>query len=135
MKKEDTLNIVKYRIELAYNTIKESESHLSNGFLNTAMNRVYYAGFYIVSALAAIDHFSTSKHKKLIGYFNKEYIKTGKITKEAGEILNLAYENRQAADYQDFITLTKTQIEDYRVRMTKLIEQVDFIIKEKLKNL
>lgn len=40
MDKQGILNIVKYRTELAYDTIKESESHLANGFLNTAITQI-----------------------------------------------------------------------------------------------
>jgi uncharacterized protein (UPF0332 family) len=42
---------IRYRIERAYKTLLEVESHLSNGFWNTAINRMYYACFYAVSAL------------------------------------------------------------------------------------
>ncbi|MGE5399600.1 MAG: HEPN domain-containing protein [Ignavibacteriales bacterium] len=90
---------------------------LANGFLSTAMNSIYYAGFYIVSALAALDNFSTAKHKQLIGYFNKEYINSGRIDPEIGKILRTAYDRRQAADYHDFVTLTKLD----RVRKIPLI--------------
>ena len=135
MEKEELINIVNYRVETSYSAINESESHLSNGFLNTAMNRVYYAGFYIVSALAALDNFSTAKHKQLIGYFNREYINSGRVDPEVGKILRTSYDRRQAADYHDFVYLTKTQIDDYRVRMAEFIKQVDLIIKEKLKAL
>jgi len=45
MEKEELINIVNYRVETSYSAIKESESHLANGFLSTAMNRIYYAGF------------------------------------------------------------------------------------------
>ncbi|MEI7813120.1 MAG: HEPN domain-containing protein [Ignavibacteria bacterium] len=134
MDKEELINIVNYRIETSYGAIKESESHLSLGFLSTAMNRIYYAGFYIVSALAVLDNFSTAKHKQLIGYFNKEYISSGKITPEDGKILRTAYDRRQAADYHDFVTLTKTQIDEYRLRMAEFIRQVDLIIQQKLKD-
>jgi uncharacterized protein (UPF0332 family) len=132
MQPDDLHSIVAYRIESSYSAIKETESHLENGFLSTAMNRVYYAGFYIISALAAIDGFSTAKHKQLIGYINKEYIKTGKIDPEIGKILTIAYDRRVAADYHDFVTLTKTQINEYRLRMLDFIKAVELLIKEKL---
>ena len=99
------------------------------------MNRIYYAGFYIISTLAVIDGFSTARHKQLIGYFNKEYIKSGKIDAEVGKIMKIAYDRRVAADYHDFVSLTKTQINEYRIRMLEFIEHVEIIIKEKLSNI
>jgi uncharacterized protein (UPF0332 family) len=132
MLEEDIKSIVKYRIETSLAAIEESESHLNNGYLNTAMNRIYYAGFYIVSALAAIDNFPTSKHKQLIGYFNKEYIKSGIMDPETGKILRKSYERRQAADYHDYVYLTKSQIEEYKTAMTEFIKSVQEIIMKKL---
>ena len=42
---------IRYRLERAKETLLEVNSHLSNGFWNTAINRMYYACFYAVSAL------------------------------------------------------------------------------------
>jgi uncharacterized protein (UPF0332 family) len=60
---------INYRRSKAFNTLSEIEYLLNNNLLANAMNRIYYSGFYIVSALLLIDDFSTSKHKQLIGYF------------------------------------------------------------------
>jgi len=132
MEKEELLSIVTYRVDQAKGSIEESESHLKNGFLTTAMNRIYYAGFYIVSALAALEDFPTAKHKQLIGWFNKEYLKTGKVDREVGKILRKAYDRRMAADYHDFVYLTRSQIDEYRIEMKKFIEEVHLIIQGKI---
>ena len=66
--------LIKYRISRANETIKEAESAFNNNFLFNAENRIYYAIFYIVSALALKHGFSTSKHHQLLGWFNKEFV-------------------------------------------------------------
>jgi len=132
--KEALRDIVAYRIKTSRETLNEIEIHLQNGFLATAMNRLYYSGFYIISALALLDNFPTSKHKQLIGWFNKEYLKTGKINPEKGKILRKAYERRQSSDYHDFVTLTKSQIEEYYSKMKDFVNVVEEVIKEKLNN-
>jgi uncharacterized protein (UPF0332 family) len=98
------------------------------------MNRIYYSGFYIVSALALFDDFSTSKHKQLIGCFKREYIKTNKIEQKIGDFFEKAYENRIVTDYHDFVYLTKTEIQEYYLGMQTFIEEVDKIIQSKMKN-
>ncbi|MBD3308314.1 hypothetical protein GF339_17905 [candidate division KSB3 bacterium] len=50
------------------------------------MNRIYYAMFYAVSALALLQGFSTSSHAQLRGYFNREFVKTGIISIELGRL-------------------------------------------------
>ena len=51
MTDEQRYDIVAYRIEAAKSFIPEIESHIQNGFYNTAMNRMYYACFSAASAL------------------------------------------------------------------------------------
>lgn len=47
---EQRVDIVKYRLENAMNTLSEVKSHRENGFYNTAVNRMYYACYYAVRA-------------------------------------------------------------------------------------
>lgn len=58
----DKENLIRYRIERAKETIKEAEDDISKNFLHSAENRIYYAIFYSVLALAIKNDFSTSKH-------------------------------------------------------------------------
>jgi uncharacterized protein (UPF0332 family) len=60
-----------------------------NRFNNSTIQQKIDSEFTIIKiALLLLDGFSTSKHRQLIGYFNKEYINTGKIPVDIGEILN-----------------------------------------------
>lgn len=132
IKKQDKKSIARYRIENAFAAIGEVETHLQNGFLSTAMNRIYYSGFYIISALAVLEGFSTSKHRQLIGYFNKNYINTGILEADVAYIINVAFEKRKISDYGDFVTITKSQIEEYYSAMQAFIDRVKVIIDKKL---
>lgn len=53
---------IKYRMDRAKETILEVQTHISNGFWNTAINRMYYACFYAVSALLAKHEIDISSH-------------------------------------------------------------------------
>ena len=55
----------------AQDAILAAESNFENGFYSTCQNRLYYAIFYIVTALAYKNNFVTSKHSQLMGWFNK----------------------------------------------------------------
>lgn len=75
MKNNSVVDLVKYRREKSFETLKEINILLEQKLFSLAMNRVYYAGFYVVSALLLLDNFSTSKHKQLIGEFTlKRYL-------------------------------------------------------------
>jgi len=62
--------LIKYRLERSLETISEVEHAIQNNHLHLAANRIYYAIFYAVSALAAKNNFSTSKHFTLLSWFN-----------------------------------------------------------------
>ena len=82
------IDIVEYRRSKAFETLEEIQKLLKQNMLALAMNRVYYAGFYIVSSLSVLDGKKFSKHKMLIGYFNKEYLKSEIVDRNLGRILN-----------------------------------------------
>ncbi len=117
---------------MSFAALEEANLLVANKYLNAAMNRIYYAGYYIVSALAVIDGKSPKKHKGLIGYFHKEYIHAGIIDGETGKILKKAFENRMAVDYGDFVTITKSQNEEYLKNMRKFVEEVKELIDNKI---
>ncbi len=86
-----------------------------------AVNRIYYGMFYSILALALKFNFETSKHQQLIGWFNKEFIRTGFIEKDFGRILRDAYENRTSGDYDSFVVF------DMETVSALFSEMIDFI--------
>ena len=85
------------------NAISSAISNFENKYYSTCQNRLYYAIFYIVSALAYKNDFITSKHAQLMGWFNKEYIYKNKIFDEKlFQIYKEAFADRQKSDY-DFM--------------------------------
>jgi hypothetical protein len=133
MKERPLGDYIQYKRDRAFEALDDIKKMIDNKMLSAAMNRIYYAGFYIVGALLLLDGFSTSKHRQLIGYFNKEYIKTGKVPLDVGEILDESYNNRVASDYHDFVFLTKTQVEEFYNQMKEFVGFIDRMIQDRLK--
>lgn len=79
--------------------LQEAEINIKTNCLQSAQNRLYYAVFYAVSALAKSKGFITSKHSQLLGWFNREYVKTGLSPKETAKIYVEIFEFRQKSDY------------------------------------
>lgn len=48
---ESRAAIVNYRLERAYETLKEADYNTAGGYYNAAVNRLYYACYYAASAL------------------------------------------------------------------------------------
>jgi len=120
--------IIKYRLERSKMTINEAKIAIENNQLFLAENRIYYSIFYIVSALAIKNNFSTSKHTQLIGWFNKNFVSTDKVSKEIGEIYKTAFENRQEGDYEDFTTFELEDVKRDFFNMLRFIEEIEKLL-------
>lgn len=97
MTPEQRFDVVLYRM------LVEIGDHIERGYYNTAMNRMYYACFYAVSALLLHEEIDGVKtHEGVRQMFGKYFILTGKLPKEWGRFYTIIYNNRSAADYEDF---------------------------------
>ena len=124
--------LIKYRISRAKETIEDATVALENERLHSAENRIYYSIFYLVSALALKDGFSTSKHGQLLGWFNKNYVKTGIVSSSIGKIYADAFANRQESDYQDLIILKPEDVKRHYSEMLTFINNVEKILSDKI---
>lgn len=114
--------LINYRIEQAKSAISEVEILIEQNLLTLAINRIYYGMFYMLLALALKNGFKTSKHNQLIGWFNKEFIKTGKIETKFGKIVNKGFEDRTDGDYGIFIQFEKEEV------LLKLSDMKEFVL-------
>jgi uncharacterized protein (UPF0332 family) len=102
--------LIDSRIQQAHETISEAEFQINNNYLRIAVNRIYYGMFYILLALALRNNYKTSKHQQLIGWFNKEFVKTGKVDVNVGRIIHKAFEDRSDSDYGIFVEFEKEEV-------------------------
>ena len=91
--------LVKYRLEQADESLQAAEALIKEGLLASAVNRAYYAMFYSVLALLALEKKETSKHSGAISLFDKDYVKTEMFPKELSKWLHEAFDLRQRSDY------------------------------------
>ena len=110
MKDDEKNALIEHRISKAIATIDEVDFLISNKKLLLAVNRIYYGMFYILSALSLKYDFSTSKHQQLIGWFNKEFVATGKVEPKYGKIIHNAFSNRSTGDYDDFADFEEDEV-------------------------
>lgn len=124
----DKKDLIKYRIERSKETIEDARIALGNSRLHNAENRIYYAMFYIVSALACYSDFSTSSHNKLIGWFNKNYVHAGIVPKEFGKIYRRQFESRMESDYDDYIRLEYEDVKNDYENALRFISEIEKLI-------
>jgi len=61
---ESIHGLLNYRIQRSKETLREARLMIDEGYLNGAINRLYYACYYIVSALLIRTVF---QHKHMVG--------------------------------------------------------------------
>ena len=125
IEKDNKQDLANYRIKQANDTIEVVELLIRNERYPSAVNRIYYGMFYSLLALALKSEFESSKHQQLIGWFNKEFIKTKKIDTDFGRILKISYENRTKGDYDSFIEFDKEQVLQLFEEMKRFIVEIE----------
>jgi len=82
-------------------------------------------------ALAIKNNYSTSKHHQLMGWFNRTFVKTGKVKTEIGRIYLTALEKRTKGDYEDMKVFTLEEDEVDFKEMIRFVQVVERLINEK----
>ena len=103
MNQQDREELIGYRITKAKDTLQEVNLHIENELWNTAVNRLYYACYYAVSALLIDKKIKTKSHKGVRQMFGLHYVKPGLIDKNLAKFFTDLYDLRQTWDYDDFI--------------------------------
>ena len=121
----DKSELIHYRIEQAKRTLIDIEVLVQNKLYKIAVNRIYYGMFYMLLALALKYDFKTSKHQQLLGWFNRNFISTGKIDMKFGKIVNDAFENRSDSDYGIFVEFSKDDVSTMLEDMKSFVEELE----------
>lgn len=111
MTPKERAEYVKYRIESAYKTYNAAKLLADNGYWNSAVNRLYYAVFYAVNALLVFNEIQTKSHSAIKQQLSFHFIKTGKLSKEYGKLLDQLFDLRQKGDYDNFFEYSKEDVE------------------------
>jgi uncharacterized protein (UPF0332 family) len=109
---EERKAIVEYRLENAENTLNEIPIHIANDLWNTAVNRLYYACFYAVTALLIKNGIETQTHSGARTMLSLHFTKEGKLSIRHNKFYTDMYESRQTGDYADFIYFDKETVVD-----------------------
>ena len=101
---------------------------LKNTIFTAAINRIYYSMFYALSALAISEGFQTGKHAQLIGWFNKTYIRTGRIDQCYSKIISQAFDKRMLGDYADLPEFSESEVEIMITESNDFIKMIEQIL-------
>lgn len=125
MSYQQVIQLARYRIQQAKDTLKEAEILAGEQSWRGAINRAYYAMFYAVLALTVVKGFSTSKHTGVLAFFDRDYIKPGILPITLSKQIHLAFERRQAQDYGEFIFVDEAIAQETICSAIEFVDAID----------
>ena len=127
--------LIEYRLAQADESLKASRVLIKEGLLRPCINRAYYAMFYSVLALLAIDKKETSRHSGAISLFDKEFVKEGIFKKDFSRWLHDAFDLRQRSDYAPDYQVTREEAKKVTEHAEKFVEEVKKTLQKKIANI
>lgn len=124
-------DLCKYRMQNALESLGVAEDCFKKNHYKDAINRSYYAAFYAVKAMLALEEKDFKRHKDVVAYFNKTYVATGILPREIGRKIARLQQKREKSDYDDFYIASKEEtIEQLDYAKTVIYEIEKYLNKE-----
>ena len=123
-------DLTKYRLDTAAERLAVAEKLIVDGHFKDSVNRSYYAIFSAVRALLSEAYVDFKKHSAVIGYFRREYIKTGLFDIKFSSYIGDAFRARQYSDYEDFFIVSREQAEAQYQHAVEFVAAVEKYLAE-----
>lgn len=116
--------LIAYRIQRAYETLKEAEVMIRESFYNASVNRMYYACYYAAVALLLKFDIQAQTHNGVKTMLGLHFISTGKLPLKIGKTFSTLFEKRQSGDYDDFVYCDRNMVEDLYPQAQLFIDSI-----------
>lgn len=130
MNADDIEAVVFYRKQKAHTTFKEAEEMIALSHWNLAIQRLYYAAFYMASALLLKNRISAQTHNGVVGQLGMHFVTTGKLDKAEGRLYSRLLQNRITGDYNDFFDFIEQDAIELIEPTRKLLARMEALIDE-----
>lgn len=131
--KQEEIDYARHRMTRAQETLQDAALILKKGHLHSAVNRLYYACFYMVSALLFVEGFSSAKHSGIRSLFDRHWIKTERLPRRMSQFYRELFMHRQESDYGDRITFERQDVEVWFKEAQGFVAEIGGKIEDKLK--
>lgn len=121
---DDRRALIAYRLEMADEALQNAVDSLEKEHFHGAINRIYYACFYTVSALLTLGGHEFSSHHGAKTLFGQHYIATGKLSRKQGAFYGQIFNARNEGDYEAFVYYTHEIVAEYLDEASEFIRVV-----------
>lgn len=120
--------VVRYWWSKAEESLASAEREMKAGSLGFAVNRIYYAAFYAVSAALLERQSLSKKHSGVRSAFHREFIKAGLLDPQWGRFYNELFEDRQEGDYVALVGFESEYVKKQLMRCGEFLTQLRSLI-------
>lgn len=125
-------DVINHWREKSDSALEAAQLTLQGGYLDTTVNRIYYALFYEVTALLLTKDLSFKTHKGLRSAFHNNFIRTNELDVEMGEFYNEMYDRRFTGDYSAIIDFKTKDVQEWLEQAEEFIDKIEVIIQEEM---
>lgn len=126
------ITLIRYRMDRSKEALSAAGLMYEKGHYNDAVNRLYYSCFYAVIALLATEGIHPGKHTAARAFLNKNWIKTGKLSKGTGLLYNTLFDRREKGDYGDYFRFSRDDVENWLKSVERAIGEIFQAIEKQL---
>jgi len=126
------VDIVKYRIGVAWEDLGVAELLLKEKSYRGANNRSYYAVFHAASACLGLEEKSYRSHAQVLGNFNKEFVHTGVFQRDISKKISALEDLRLDSDYDDLFEVIPEEAEEMYELAKEIVTEIDGYVNKRL---
>ena len=127
---QSRLELTRYRMERANETMEEAGILAERGHYNAAVNRLYYACFYATQALLLKHHITATTHAGVKSMLGLHFVSKGVVSIEHGKTFNTLFEKRHSSDYEAFAYCDNALIDDLTPLAAAFIQRIKELLEE-----
>lgn len=122
--KPESLGYLRYRMDQAQEALGDARQLMGKGSPRAVVNRLYYACFYMVSALLLTEDNYAAKHSGIEALFVRHWINTGRLPAEMGRFYRHLFKRRQQGDYAYQTTFDPKDVQEWMKEANDFVARV-----------
>ena len=125
---DDMTAFVRYRIDKAEEAYDAARILYDSAQWNAAVNRLYYACFYVASALLLNRHIGAKSHAGVLGMFSERVVRTGEMEIDDFRVYSKLLGWRTKGDYGDMFDFTREDLDMVMAPARSFVDKVRHLI-------
>ena len=122
--------IIFYRRQKSYARLQEANDAMKDAHWNLTIQRLYYAVYYMASALLLKNKIPAQSHNGVVGQIGLHFVTTGRLSKEYGRLYSRLLQSRISGDYNDFFDFTEEDVNSFMQPTRELIKRLEELIEQ-----